>query len=119
MLYCIKSPENQQLKTFVKKYVRDIPINTTKLQGSFSILNIRFYTYTIELEISFKGKMYGRLGRNPSLWLSSDILKKDRISKVRINRHIKKSLIDKIQTRLSIFGLDLKHYSDIKKLKWI
>jgi hypothetical protein len=69
--------------------------------------------------VAFTGKMYGRMGRNPNVWLSSEVLNMERVSKIRINRFIKKSLVKKIESRLALFGLELRHYSEIKKLKWI
>ena len=119
MLYSIRTPEKLQLRSFVKKYVKNVPISTNALQGTFSITNIRFYTCIVEIEVAFTGKMYGRMGRNPNVWLSSEVLNMERVSKIRINRFIKKSLVKKIESRLALFGLEFRHYSYIKKLKWI
>ena len=119
MLYCIKTPEKKQLKSYIQKYVKDIPISSNVLQGSFSISNIRFYKYNIEVDVLFKGKMLGKMGKKPNSWLSSEILNQERVSKIRINRHIKKRLYDNVNSRLSIFGEGLFSYSYIKKIKWI
>lgn len=119
MLYSIRTPEKLQLRSFVKKYVKNVPISTNALQGTFSITNIRFYTCIVEIEVAFTGTMYGRMGRNPNVWLTSEILKRERVSKIRVNRFIKKSLVKKIDSRLALFGLELRHHSYIKKLKWI
>lgn len=119
MLYCIITPEKKQLKSYIKKYVKDIRVSSHLLQGSFSINNIRFYKYNIEVDIIFQGKMLGKMGIKPKEWLSSQILNHQRVSKIRINRCIKKRLYDSINTRLSIFGETLQGYYYIKKIKWI
>ena len=118
MLYCIKNPENYKLKSFVCKYLKEIPISTHEVEGTFSVSNIRFYRYTVEIDVLFKGKIHGRRGRTKSLWLSSDVLNEKGVSKIRIYRYIRKSLIKKINARLAIFSIELRDYSYIKKLKW-
>jgi len=119
MLYCIRTPEKKQLKSYIKKYVKDIRVSSNLLQGSFSINNIRFYKYNIEVDVIFQGKMLGKMGNHPKQWLSSQILNHQRVSKIRTNRHIKKRLFDYINTRLSIFGETLHSHYYIKKIKWI
>lgn len=119
MLYSIRTPENLQLRSLVKKYIKNVPIYTNVLQGTFSITNIRFYSYTLEIEVVFTGTMYGRMGRTSNVWLTSEILKRERVSKIRVNKFIKKNLQNKIESRLALFGLEFRHYSYIKKLKWI
>lgn len=119
MLYCIKTPENRILKSFVVKYVKDIEVSSHTLQGTFSIKNIRFYKYTVEIDVLYKGKIFGRRGGDKNNWLSSDILKEDRVSKVRVNKMIRKALLSKLESRLELFDITLRHYSYIKTLKWI
>jgi hypothetical protein len=118
MLYSTRTPENRQLKKYICKYLKEVPISSSKLQGTVSVYNIRFYSQVIEIEIVFKGKMFAKKSHSPSKWYSSELLNDERVSKIRINKHIKKNLFNLLQSRLHLFDLELYSYRYIKKLKW-
>lgn len=119
MSYCIKTPEKKQLKAFICKYIKDIPVKNNNLTGTFSVTNIRFYSYVVEVELTYKGKFYGRMNKCKSHWLGPEILDIPNVAKIRVFRFIKKNLAKTLESRLRIFDVDLRDYSYIKKIKWI
>ena len=98
------------------------------IEGKILLQNVRFYRtsfkydssfpYLLEVDVLFKGKIRARKGHTSLEWYSSKIQKENGISKVKINRFIRKLIVDKIQNRLAYFGLKLNGHYEIKKLNW-
>lgn len=98
------------------------------IEGEILLQNVRFYKtsfkydssfpYVLEVDVLFKGKIKARKAHNPLEWYSSKILKDNGVSKIKINRFIRKLIVDKIKNRLVYFGLGLNGYYEIKKLNW-
>jgi hypothetical protein len=117
--YCSNSEEVKKLRRFLSKFGQ-IEINNELIKGSIIILGYRKYSSFYEVDIEFKGEIFARppLGRGRE-WLNSEVLKKPRCSKVKVNRFIRKNLFKELSSRLRFFSITLYDYSDIKKLKWI
>lgn len=119
--YLIKDESSTALRNLIKKYSKEIPVNTDRLRGTFTIKSFRKYKYDIEVDVVFKGEIHARVGlRNE--WFKSDITKpntKYKISKVKLNRLIRKSLERDVRINLNYFSETLRYYSDIKKIEWL
>ena len=128
MLRCEKSNETQFLKSKVLKFSRELKIKEQNIEGKIFIENLRFYKtsfsynskfpYTIEVDVTFQGLIRARGNLKGLEWFSSKILAQNGFSKIKINRFIRKSIVDKIQNRLSYFGLSLNGYYEIKRINW-
>jgi hypothetical protein len=115
--YLLKNSDCIATKKMVVKYGKT-KISDPSIEGDIVIKNIRLYNYgQSEIDIEFTGKIKARYaGKND--WLSSSIMNQ-RVSKVKVNRIIRNGLYKTLKQRLNYFGVNLYHYSDIKKLKWI
>lgn len=104
------------------KRLGDILISNKTFQGKVKLKNIRKYSYTHEVDIVMEGKIFVRLGGKltPS-WYGTEIITegKYRISKVRLNRFLRRSVIELVKHRLRYFGIEMRDYSQIKKIEWI
>ena len=128
MLRCEKSNETQFLKSKVLKFSKELKIKEQNIEGKIFIENLRFYKtsfsynskfpYTIEVDVTFQGLIRARGNLKGLEWFSSKILTQNGFSKIKINRFIRKSIVDKIQNRLSYFGLSLNGYYEIKRINW-
>jgi len=128
MLRCEKSNETQFLKSKVLKFSQELKIKEQNIEGKIFIENLRFYKtsfsynskfpYTIEVDVTFQGLIRARGNLKGLEWFSSKILTQNGFSKIKINRFIRKSIVDKIQNRLSYFGLGLNGYYEIKRINW-
>jgi hypothetical protein len=128
MLRCEKSNETQFLKSKILKFSQELKIEEQNIEGKIFIENLRFYKtsfsynskfpYTLEVDVSFQGKIRARGTSKGLEWFSSKILTQNGFSKIKINRFIRKSIVDKIQNRLSYFGLSLNGYYEIKRINW-
>lgn len=128
MLRCEKSNETQFLKSKVLKFSQELKIKEQNIEGKIFIENLRFYNtsyginsrfpYTLEVDVTFQGVIRARKSSKGLEWFSAKILTERGFSKIKINRFIRKSIVDKIQNRLSYFGLSLNGYYEIKRINW-
>jgi len=119
--YLKTDDESKAIKFFVTKYLKNIPTKNDNLQGKFTIKNIRRYRFETEVEVVFQGKIQARIGRKGLSWYGPEILtdKNYKISKVKLNRFIRKSLTKEIEHRLSFFSESIRYYNNIKKITWL
>lgn len=115
--------ETKTVKLAVLKFSKEIPVNNNGLRGVFTIKNFRKYQFRVEVDIVFKGKINAHIGRELN-WYDSSILlnmnhKRYKISKVKLNRFLRKSLNKEVAWQLNYFSERFKHYSDIKKIEWL
>lgn len=117
--YVLNTPTTKATKLAAKKF-GSIKIKTDRISGEIEIVNYRLYSVHQEVDIVFKGKIFARVNSSRE-WLDSEQIKilGKRISKVKLNRFIRKSCITEVQHRMNYFGADIRYYSDIKKLTWI
>ena len=122
---CIKDQEVSVInKTLLKQKVE---VDENGLKGSLTISRVRKYQpyadnikingktpENWEIEILFNGKLKGKLDKLE--WFSSEILDKKNVSKIRVNKIIKRKLYNFVETRLLFWGIsDFK----IKKVIWV
>jgi len=87
--YVIKTPEAKALRRVVKKY-GTLNISDDNIEGGL-------------------------------MWLDHQRITKDmkNISKLKLNRVLRKFLINHLRPHLSIFSVQLSYAADIKTVKWI
>lgn len=135
---CLKDPETQYVNGLVKKYGQDVDIffghlsgihglNKTKiLEGTFSIKSIRKYRRGVfgsgpcyEIDLILNGKIFVWWNGERKFW-GSELLQYKNVSKVRVNKIIRKNILKDIQIYLLTFGIDVSHYYSlsVKKVEW-
>lgn len=117
--YVLNTPTTKATKLAAKKF-GSLKVESDRISGVIEIVNYRLYSVHQEVDIVFKGKIFARVDSKRE-WLDSEQIKKlgKRISKVKLNRFIRKSCIFDVQCRMNYFGADIRYYNDIKKLTWI
>lgn len=113
----IKTPRTQELKSVVLKYCHGVKTKNVNLIGTFTIKNLRVYSYHVEIEVEFQGKVFLRYPR-VGQWFDSSLWSQKNISKIKLNRILRKYLFDDITFQLNMFGLNFKYWDCIKKIKW-
>lgn len=113
----IRTQKNKELKSVVLKYSQSIKTKNPNLNGTISIKNLRVYSYHMEIDVEYSGKVFLRYAR-ASKWYDSSIKNQKNISKIKLNRILKKYVINDITFQLNMFGLNLKHWDTIKKINW-
>lgn len=115
--YIIQNDETKAIKKSLKKW-GEIPVSTEGLDGIIQITNFRKYQTYAEFDVIFKGKIFVRMGREKRAWHSNSILEKYNISKVKLNRFLRKASLFDIQCRMNYFDVSLPQYYNIGKIKW-
>lgn len=115
--YVIQDEVSTGIKKCIKKW-GEIPINTQYLDGVVKINNYRKYTWGEEVDIVFEGKIFVKMGVENWKWHKSSLFKTHSISIVKLYKFLRKSCLFEIKTRMNLFGVNLKNYHDIKKIKW-
>ena len=114
--------ESKTLKNIILKFSKDIDIENKNVRGTFTIKNVRKYEHFTEVDVIFKGCIYARVGRTLD-WYDSSILNKEhkgyKISKIKLNRFLKKSILRDVSINLKYFSENIKFYTDIKKIEWV
>jgi len=118
--YMLNTPQSKSTKSAVKKF-GTVVIKNDRLDGVVEIINYRGYTLYEEVDIQFKGKIKAKYNSMYSEWFDSSIMtnKALTVSKVKINRFIRKSTFFEVKCMMNYFGVNIKDYSYIKNLKWI
>jgi hypothetical protein len=117
--YVIKTPEAKALRRVVKKY-GTLEIKDNNIEGTIQITHYRQYDYQEEVDVTFVGKIYVKYG-GYYVWFDHQLYTKDfkHISKLKVNRVLRKLLINHLRPHLSIFSVQLNYAADIKTIKWI
>ncbi len=115
--YVITNEDSIAIKKSVKKW-GELPIKTDYMDGIIKIENYRRYKLEQEVDVTFEGKIYVKVYREPRNWYSSSILETHNISKVKLNRFLRKNVLFEVQLRMNYFGADIRDYYNIKKIKW-
>jgi len=134
----VKDAETVYVNRLVKKYGKDLEIlDGTRnspffskrkcLNGNFSIKRIRKYQKTYykvshtyyEIDLVLKGKLLAKWNSKET-WYSSEILKESGVSKIKINRLIRRHIFNDVNEFLLTFGVEV-HNSNlkIKKIEWV
>ena len=73
-----------------------------------------------EIDVEFKGELFGKISvLEGKRWLSSEIYCQKNISKIKINKLIKKYLLTEVKSHAVYFGINVKWVDSIKKITWI
>jgi hypothetical protein len=73
-----------------------------------------------EIDVEFKGELFGKISvLEGKRWQSSDIYGQKNISKIKINKLIKKHLLREVKSHAVYFGINVKWVDSIKKITWI
>jgi hypothetical protein len=116
---CIRDKETRLLFDYIKKKHSVVKIDDPEsIVGEFIIKSIRKYNYDYEIDVEFKGSIWGRgsyqlhLHRYEHTQLSS-------LSKVKLYRAMRKKGLAKLKSKLSLFGIEINEARDISRLKWV
>ena len=118
--YVLTTVQSKSTKSAVKKF-GSVVIKNDRLDGVVEITNYRRYSIYEEVDIQFKGKIKAKYNSMYSEWFDSSIMtnKALTVSKIKINRFIRKSSFSDVKYMMNYFDVDIKAYSYIKNLKWI
>jgi hypothetical protein len=120
MRYVIENKETKSTKIALKKFGTQEIKFASGLEGSFKIVGYRKYTWGDEVDVDFIGRLEARVYREKTKMYDSSIMKNKeaKVSKVKVNRLIRKRIFDEVKSHASYFNIDIKYFSNIKKLNW-
>jgi hypothetical protein len=118
---CIGDDDSKVIKKSLKKFSkREIASFNDRLRGSFTIVGFRKYQFTNEVDIEFNGEICARhsLLAVPT-WFNSDIYNQKGVSKIKVNKLIKRAIFNEVKDQSAYFGINLRYMTEIKKINWI
>ena len=117
----INNEDSKVTKKLLKKFSKkDIASFNDKLRGSFNIVGFRQYQFTNEVDIEFNGEICARHSSfGNTEWFKSDIYGQKGVSKIKVNKLIKRSIFKEVKDQAAYFGIKLRYVEEIKKIKWI
>lgn len=118
--YTINDVESNAVRKSLIKW-GEIHICNQNINGVLKIKNYRKYQFRDEVDISFEGEIFVRIHNENRQWYNiSTILnhKGYNISKVKLNRFLRRNSVKEIQIRMNYFGVNLGDYKNINKINW-
>jgi hypothetical protein len=118
---CIGDDDSKVIKKSLKKFSkREIASFNDRLRGSFTIFGFRKYQFINEVDIEFNGEICARHNSSAVLtWFKSDIYNQNGVSKIKVNKLIKRAIFKEVKDQAAYFGINLRYIEEIKKIKWI
>jgi len=118
--YLIQDKTSKAIKKSLIKW-GEFPINNSSVRGTVIIKNYRQYQFRHEVDVEFKGEIFVRVSNENRTWYDSTIVTcgKHRISKVKLNRFLRKAVLQEVCIRMNYFGVNIKEYQNVNKIKWI
>lgn len=118
---CIIDEDSKTIKKLLKKFSKKEIISfNERLRGSFSIVGFRKYHFINEVDIEFNGEIFARHDSLAVLtWFKSDIYNQKGVSKIKVNKLIKRAIFKEVKDQAAYFGINLRYVEEIKKIKWI
>jgi hypothetical protein len=116
---CIRDKETKLLVDYIKRKHSVIKIDEPEsIVGEFIIKSVRKYKYKYEVDVDFKGCIWGRGSYRPHLQKCeyTDI---SNLSKVKLYRAMRKKGLEKLKSKLSLFGVEINRPEDISRIKWV
>lgn len=125
---CIKDEETTLINKHIDKFSQ--VFSDAVMDGKLHIKKIRKYApdisgrFTIkgyqkwEVDIIFEGKLSARVSTANSQWFGSEIYNQKGISKVKVNRLIKKRCLNIVTRKMAFWGVSEFDFT-IKKVTWI
>jgi len=119
--YIIENNDSKGIKKSLKKFSkREIASFNDRLRGSFTIVGFRKYQFTNEVDIEFNGEICARHSSLAVLtWFKSDIYSQSSVSKIKVNKLIKRAIFKEVRDQAAYFGVNLRYVTEIKKINWI
>jgi len=93
-----------------------IPITNQELIGNIIITSFRKYINYDEVDVVFEGKAKFTFNRVKDFY-DSGLFKKN-VSKIKVNRILRKYVINEVRIRMKYLDIDVRYYHYIKKFKW-
>ena len=117
--YTIVNSETKSIKKLLPK-LGEIPICDGNLDGIIKIKNYRKYTSRDEIDVVFEGKIFVKIVNGNKTWYDTSILehKGYRVSKIKLNRFLRKNMLWEVKNRMYYFDVDIKDYGFINKVGW-
>jgi len=117
--YVVKTSDAKTLRRVVKKY-GTLNIKDDNLDGTIQITHYRQYDFEEQVDVTFVGKIHVRYGGG-LMWLDHQRVTQDmkNISKLKLNRVLRKFFFPHLQSHLLFFGVRLNYSADVKTVKWI
>lgn len=121
-MHMLRTPQSKALTQVVKKFGNQIPVSNNHLKGTFTIKNYRKYSHLEEVDVIFEGEIYVNYNRKKD-WYDSSVMTHNfpnggRVSKIKVNRFIRRNIFFDIKTYLKYFDIELPYYDLIKKIIW-
>ena len=112
--------ESKRINKLIKKFpAATIYSNNQVLRGSFTITRFRKYGVVHEIDVEFDGELFARTSTLDSRsWLKSDIIGKKNVSKIKVNKLIKRHLLQDVRDYARFFGIQISWLTNIKKITW-
>lgn len=122
--------KNTTLDKIVKKfYSRGFQFVDERVKGQVKIKKVRLYediiycTRQYEVDFIFEGELMAINPDNGNLeWLKSDIVNYPNVSKIKVNKVLRRKLENRVLDIMELFGVDeVKYYGmvKLKKVTWI
>jgi len=117
--YTIDTDLTKSVKKVLSKY-GTLTIDGEKIKGTIKVYGYRKYTWGEQVDIQFTGSIKARLKWGKLEWLDASIMnnKDMKVSKVKVNRFIKRCCLNELKQRLNYFDIRINEYSQITKIKW-
>ena len=115
--YIVENIETKGIKKSLKKW-GEIPIRTDHLDGVIRIKNYRRYRWAEEVDVTFEGKIFVRISHESRHWHTTSVFESHNISKVKLNRFLRRNCLFDVKTRMKYFGVEIPDYHNIKKINW-
>lgn len=120
----LRTKSTKATSKILRKYGNKISINNSNIKGTFTVKNYRKYNFHSEVDIVFEGEIFvNYLGKKT--WYPSSIMDDRkfnggrRVSKIKVNRFIRKNMFFDVKTYLKYFDVDISYYDLIKKISWL
>lgn len=112
--------ESKRINKLIKKFpAATVYPNNERLKGSFTITRFRKYGFIHEVDIEFNGEIFARTSiLDEHSWLKSDIINRKNVSKIKVNKMIKRHLLKDVRDYARYFGIDIQWITNIKKITW-
>ena len=96
---------------------QDVPFQSKNLRGTLRINRVRTYMFRHEVDVTFKGELYCVWNRKRDWYKIEEFLDKGKqVSKIKLNRMIRKGLYEYLKDYMKYFCVELYDYTSISKL---
>ena len=121
-----KDHEIDYLNKIAKSYKFYVGAGAGSLDGYGYIKKIRKYDmgnkyrpYSYQIDFVFVGKIFARIDtKGTATWLTNEILTRKDISKIKVNRKIRREIENSFRSRCGLFNISAWDF-DVKKVEWL